>query len=67
MPEGDTVYRAARKLDRALTGQVLVASDFRVPQLATVDLTGATVREVVPRGKHLLFRFADDHYLFVGG
>ena len=31
MPEGDTVYRAARLLDRALTGQVLTRTDFRVP------------------------------------
>ena len=36
MPEGDTVYRAARKLDRALTGHVLAASDFRVPQLLSL-------------------------------
>jgi len=28
-------------------------SDFRVPRQATVDLTGRTVLEVVPRGKHL--------------
>lgn len=54
MPEGDTVYRAARKLDRALTGHVLAASDFRVPQLATVDLSGATVTGTFSRGKHLL-------------
>ena len=40
MPEGDTVWRTARSLDRALTGHVLVTSDFRVPEIATVDLTG---------------------------
>jgi endonuclease-8 len=34
-----------------------------VPQLATVDLAGATVREVVPRGKHLLIRLADGRTL----
>ena len=45
MPEGDTVYRAARLLDRALTGQVLTATDFRVPQHATADLSGGTVVE----------------------
>ena len=39
MPEGDTVYRAAAKLDRALTGHRLTLSDFRVPAFATVDLT----------------------------
>ena len=44
MPEGDTVYRAARLLDRSLSGRELVATDFRVPQHATVDLAGGTVR-----------------------
>jgi endonuclease-8 len=34
-----------------------------VPQLAGVDLAGATVREVVPRGKHMLIRFADGRTL----
>ena len=56
MPEGDTVYRAARMLDRALTGHELIVSDFRVPQLATTDLVGATVAGTVSRGKHLLTR-----------
>lgn len=56
MPEGDTVWRAARHLHRALAGEPLVRSDLRVPQLATVDLTGRRVTEVVPRGKHLLTR-----------
>ncbi|MGL5827275.1 MAG: DNA-formamidopyrimidine glycosylase family protein [Nocardioides sp.] len=54
MPEGDTVWRTARLLDRALTGQVLTGCDFRVPKLATVDLTGSAIRRTVSRGKHLL-------------
>ncbi len=57
MPEGDTVYRAARRLDEALTGQVLTASDFRIPSLATSDISGATVTGTASRGKHLLTRF----------
>lgn len=44
----------------ALSGEVLTRSDFRVPQLATVDLTGRTVLEVVSRGKHLLTRVEGD-------
>lgn len=56
MPEGDTVFRAARLLDRSLSGRVLTRSDFRVPQHATADLSGATVLETVSRGKHLLTR-----------
>lgn len=57
MPEGDTVFAAARRLDRALTGQVLTSSDFRIPSLATSDISGATVTGTMSRGKHLLTRF----------
>lgn len=56
MPEGDTVWLAGRRLHDALAGRPLTRSDFRVPQLATADLAGRTVTEVVSRGKHLLFR-----------
>lgn len=42
----------------ALAGHVVTGSDFRVPRWATADLTGRTVLEVVPRGKHLLTRFS---------
>jgi endonuclease-8 len=56
MPEGDTVYVAAGRLHGALAGQRLQRTDFRVPRFATSDLSGQLVREVVPRGKHLLFR-----------
>ena len=56
MPEGDTVFLAATRLNDALAGETLTASDLRVPQLATVDLSGKTVENVVARGKHLLFR-----------
>lgn len=56
MPEGDTVWRTARDLHRALAGEPLIRCDLRVPKLATVDLRGRTVTEVVPRGKHLLAR-----------
>ncbi|MEU4675875.1 zinc finger domain-containing protein [Micromonospora sp. NPDC023737] len=56
MPEGDTVWNTARVLHRALAGATLTASEFRVPQLATTDLAGWTVRESVARGKHLLLR-----------
>ncbi|MBC7440947.1 MAG: Fpg/Nei family DNA glycosylase [Ramlibacter sp.] len=59
MPEGDTVYRTARNLDAALHGDRLSRCDVRVPALATVDLTGDTVHEVVSRGKHLLMRVGE--------
>jgi len=56
VPEGDTVWRAARRLDQALSGKVLTRTDVRVPAYATWDLAGATVIETVSRGKHLLTR-----------
>jgi len=56
VPEGDTVFLAATRLHQALAGQRLLATDFRVPGAATADLAGQVVREVVPKGKHLLFR-----------
>lgn len=59
MPEGDSVWRAAAELHKALAGQALVSSDFRVPRFATLNLAGWTVSEVVPRGKHLLMRLLE--------
>ena len=59
MPEGDSIWRAAAELHRALAGQTLVSSDFRVPRFATLNLAGWTVSEVVPRGKHLLMRLLE--------
>jgi endonuclease-8 len=57
MPEGDTVWRACRRLHGLLAGELLTRAEFRVPQLATTDLTGVRVLEVSSRGKHQLFRF----------
>jgi endonuclease-8 len=64
VPEGDTVWNTARVLEHALAGKVVTASDFRVPRLATTDLTGATVAESACRGKHLLLRLTrgDERY-----
>ncbi|SEE60123.1 endonuclease-8 [Streptomyces sp. 3213] len=56
MPEGDTVWQTAKRLHTALAGKVLTRSDLRVPKYATTDLTGRTVLDVTPRGKHLLTR-----------
>ncbi|RZI91616.1 MAG: Fpg/Nei family DNA glycosylase [Microbacterium sp.] len=59
MPEGDTVFRTARRLHEALAGRTATRFDIRVPGSATADLTGEVVREVVPRGKHLLLRVGE--------
>jgi len=59
VPEGDTIWLAAKRLDTALRGSPLIASDLRTPRLATRCLAGRTILEVAPAGKHLLMRF--DH------
>lgn len=56
MPEGDTVWRTARRLGRALSGDRLTLVDLRWGDVDGAALLGATVTEVVPRGKHLLHR-----------
>ncbi|HTY27078.1 MAG TPA: DNA-formamidopyrimidine glycosylase family protein, partial [Mycobacterium sp.] len=56
MPEGDTVFHTAANLREALMGKTLTRCDVRVPQYATVDLTGQSVDEVISRGKHLFIR-----------
>lgn len=56
MPEGDVVWRSARRLDAALAAQPLLEADLRWPSLATADLRGRTVLEVASVGKHLLAR-----------
>ena len=56
MPEGDTVWLAARRMHVALGGRALTRFDLRVPAHATADLTGRTVLEVLARGKHMLSR-----------
>ncbi|MCV7432891.1 DNA-formamidopyrimidine glycosylase family protein [Mycolicibacterium bacteremicum] len=60
MPEGDTVYALARRLDAALQGRALTVGRLRVPAHATDDLAGLTVLEHDTHGKHLLTRLSDD-------
>lgn len=59
MPEGDTVFQAARRVDAALGSATLSRVDLRVPRYASVDLDGAHHVGTVARGKHLLTRL--DH------
>lgn len=61
MPEGDTVWRTAQRLNQALAGQPLTISDLRWPNLSTLDFRGRITVEVVSRGKHILHRLDDGH------
>ncbi|MBX7448774.1 Fpg/Nei family DNA glycosylase [Mycolicibacterium sp. 3033] len=60
MPEGDTVYALARRLDEALRDRTLVHGELRVPAHATDDLAGRAVIAHVTHGKHLLTRLSGD-------
>ena len=64
MPEGDTIFRAARTLNQALGGQLVTGFATPLPKLARVDfdspLAGRTVEKVESRGKWMLMHFSDD-------
>jgi endonuclease-8 len=56
VPEGDSVYKEARRLEPVLQGRTLSRGELRVPAHATDDLAGHTVLELDTHGKHLLTR-----------
>ncbi len=61
MPEGDTIFKAARTLREALAGRELTAVRTTVAQIRALHpgrLVGQRVADVEPRGKHLLHWFA---------
>lgn len=64
MPEGDTIFRSARALDRALAGKVVTRFETAYAHLARVDddkkIAGRTVERVEARGKWLLMYFSGD-------
>lgn len=64
MPEGDTIYRAARTLQRALAGQRVTAFQTVLPQLERVNvdspISGRTVEAVTAAGKWLHIRLSGD-------
>ncbi|HEY6066805.1 MAG TPA: DNA-formamidopyrimidine glycosylase family protein [Thermoanaerobaculia bacterium] len=63
MPEGDTILRAARALDRRLAGKRITSFESPLPRLARAELAGRRVDRVEARGKNLLFRFDDGRAL----
>ena len=64
MPEGDTIYRSARALGRALTGKVVTSFETALAPLASVDdnapLQGRTIENIEARGKWLMIFFSGD-------
>lgn len=64
MPEGDTIYRAARALQRAIGGKVVTGFETGLAKLARVNddapLVGRVVEKVESRGKWLFIYFSGD-------
>lgn len=53
MPEGDSVVRLVHRLRPVVHDQVLIATAFRTPKLATVDVTGWQMTDVTAQAKYL--------------
>lgn len=64
MPEGDTIFRTARTLQRALAGRVITRFETVLSQLAVVDrrapVSGRSIVEVRAHGKHVLCVLSGD-------
>lgn len=64
MPEGDTIFRSARALGRALEGKIVTRFETALALLASVNdntpVAGRTVEKVESRGKWLLIHFSGD-------
>jgi endonuclease VIII len=62
VPEGDTIYRTARALQRAIGGKLCTGFETGLAPLARVNddtpLTGRTIERVEARGKWLLIYFS---------
>jgi endonuclease-8 len=64
VPEGDTIFRAARALNKTLAGHVVTGFETGLAKLACVNddapLVGRTVERVESRGKWCLMYFSGD-------
>src|SRR5579864_8394664 len=64
MPEGDTIYRTARALQRAIGGKAVTGFETALARLACVNddapLMGRVIEKVESRGKWCLIYFSGD-------
>jgi endonuclease-8 len=67
MPEGDTIFRAARTLNRALGGHAITRFETVFPKLSRVDfdegIVGRTVERVEAQGKWMLMHLSGGRIL----
>ena len=64
MPEGDTIFRAARALEKALAGATVTGFETGLARLASANddapVAGRVIQKVEARGKWLLIYFSGD-------
>jgi endonuclease-8 len=64
MPEGDTIFRAARTLHTFMAGHLVTRFESVFPALSRIaddrPVVGRTIEAVSARGKHLLMTFSGD-------
>jgi endonuclease VIII len=64
MPEGDTIFRAARTLHTFMAGHLVTRFESMFPALNRIaddrPIVGRTIESVSARGKHLLMTFSGD-------
>lgn len=67
MPEGDTIFRAARSLHNVLSGHVVTKFETAYAHLDRVNvdtpIVGQTVEKCEARGKHILMHFSGGQIL----
>lgn len=59
MPEGDSLYLAARKVGAALTGRAVTRFESPLPELKERGVEGRVITAVRSQGKHLIIDFDD--------
>ena len=64
MPEGDTIFRTAVTLTKALGGAVITGFRSSIPKLRDVELINHHIKEIEARGKNLLIHFDDGRVLY---
>lgn len=63
MPEGDTLFIAAKKLGAILTGRVITRFASPLPELKEQGVEGLTVSVVRAHGKHVIIELSDGRAL----
>jgi endonuclease VIII len=60
LPEGDTIFRAAATLNRALSGSIVTNFETQLPALAREDIVGRRIEFARASGKWLQIGFSGD-------